>query len=156
MEGETGLCANAHTVCICSPFLHTDAGVAGISCCSKATYECSLSLYLPTSFYCPTFHAPNERVKAEAAPRTDTYAVFISVERVQGKFVEDLGAVVMNVLKVKRILCHFPGERKIKVVEERGRCVRGCCEIGCVVLIDRSSSQLDKLSSLPMCIFVCV
>lgn len=65
--------------------------------------------------------------------------------------------VVMNVLRLKRILCHFPGERGIKVVEGRGRCGRRCCEIGCVVLMEQSSSQLGKLSSHPnMCTFVCL
>lgn len=65
--------------------------------------------------------------------------------------------VVMNVLRLKRILCHFPGEREIKVVEGRGRRGRRCCEIGCVVLMEQSSSQLGKLSSHPnMCTFVYV
>lgn len=41
--------------------------------------------------------------------------------------------VVMNVPQLKRILCHFPGESEIKVVEGRGRCGRRCCEIGCFV-----------------------
>lgn len=65
--------------------------------------------------------------------------------------------VVMNVLQLKRILCHFPGEREIKVVEGEGRCGRRCCEIGCVVLMEHSSSQPGKLSSHPsMSVYVCV
>lgn len=69
--------------------------------------------------------------------------------------------VVMNVLQLKRILCHFPGEREIKVVAGERRCGRRCWEIGCVVLMELSSSQPDELSShssvcVHLCICVCV
>lgn len=54
----------------------------------------------------------------------------------------------MNVLQLKRILCHFPGERgKERWWRGRWRCGRRCCEIGCVVLMEQSSPQPGKLSS---------